>query len=369
MTGKAIKRDIFDRYCHEVGSLSKSASNAVERSIEGWYELRIQQQDPPTVAECREYAKQAMAGYVQVYDEAASSLAARWYDERAKESELHLEQAVTTNIWNPKSDDEVARYQAKKLAKLDKDGIGPFARACGEYAANDVMRSLNETIIKNVGRDADKGAKFARVPTGYETCTFCMMLASRGAVYHTRKSAGEFRHFHRGCDCKVVPAFGNDKYEEVVQGVRPKELLGQWECFKEIDKDESLTWKQRREIKMDILSGGSGELYTSESATEWGHAKLNKHAVEHAERLGVENPKSREGQIEYDSIMSDIIDKHDAMIITHCLSGQDGNRCAVFVRGHDIAVINLDTRMRVTAFRYGPGVSRVYDAIWDQIGT
>lgn len=368
MTAKAIERDVFDRYCHEVGSLSKSASNAVERSIEGWYALRIQQQDPPTVAECREYAKQAMAGYVQVYDEAASSLAARWYDKRAEESELHLKQAVTTNIWNPKSDDEVARYQAKKLAKLDKDGIGPFARACGEYAANDVMRSLNETIIKNVGRDADKGAKFARVPTGYETCTFCMMLASRGSVYHTRKSAGEFRHFHRGCDCKVVPAFGNDKYEEVVQGVRPKELLGYWERFKEIDEDESLTWKQRREIKMDILSGGSGELYTSESATEWKHAKLNKHASEHARDLGIDDSEPRTCQMKYDSYMSNVIDQHDSMLITHAVPGQYGNRCAIYRKGNDLAVINLDTRMRVTVFKYGAGVSQFYDSVWDEIG-
>lgn len=368
MKPEMIKRDIFDRYCHEVGSLSKGASNAVERDIESWYALRIQQKDPPTVAECREYAKQAMAGYVQVYDEAASSLAARWYDKRAEESELHLEQAVTTNIWNPESDDKVARYQAKKLAKLDEEGIGPFARACGEYAANNVMRSLNETIIKNVGRDADKGVKFARIPTGYETCTFCMMLASRGAVYHTRKSAGEFRHFHRGCDCKVVPAFGGDKYEEVVQGVRPKELQKVWERFKEIDADESLTWKQRREIKMDILSGGSGELYTSKTATAWNRAQLNRHAKKHAEQMGVvQNPRSLEGQEEYDLVMSDIIDGHDSMLITHSLSGQEGGRCAVFVRGRDIAVINLDTRMRVTAFRYESGVSPLYDAIWNQI--
>ena len=52
-----------------------------------------------------------------------------------------------------------------------------FARACGEYARNDAFRSLNETVIANVGRDRDKGAMFARVPTGFETCTFCLMLA------------------------------------------------------------------------------------------------------------------------------------------------------------------------------------------------
>lgn len=44
------------------------------------------------------------------------------------------------------------------------------------------------------------------VSAGFETCMFCLMLTSRGAVYHTRKSAGEFKHFHRGCDCKVVPS-------------------------------------------------------------------------------------------------------------------------------------------------------------------
>ena len=103
--------------------------------------------------------------------------------------------------------DDVVRYQANKLAK---EGDAAFARARGEFARNEAFRSLNETIIANVGRDRDKGAMFARVPTGTETCTFCLMLASRGAVYHTRKTAGEWRHFHRGCDCKVVPSFEGD---------------------------------------------------------------------------------------------------------------------------------------------------------------
>ena len=84
--------------------------------------------------------------------------------------------------------DDVARYQAKKLAK---EGDAAFARACGEFARNDAFRGLNETIVANVGRDGDKGAMFARVPTGFETCTFYLMFASRGAVYHMRKTTGE----------------------------------------------------------------------------------------------------------------------------------------------------------------------------------
>ena len=57
------------------------------------------------------------------------------------------------------------------------EGDASFVRACGEYARNDAFRSLNETIIANVGRDRDKGSRSARVPTGLETCTFCLMLA------------------------------------------------------------------------------------------------------------------------------------------------------------------------------------------------
>ena len=135
-------------------------------------------------------------------------------------------------VYEPGSVDDVARDQAKKLAK---EGDAAFARACGEFARNDAFRSLNETIIANVGRDRDKGAMFARVPTGTETCTFCLMLASRGAVYHSRKIAGEWGRFHRGCDCKVVPSFEGDPDAELVQGVKPRELYERYKQFKEID--------------------------------------------------------------------------------------------------------------------------------------
>ena len=91
-------------------------------------------------------------------------------------------------VYEPGSVDDVARYQAKKLAK---EGDAAFARACGEFARIVSFRSLNETIVANVGCDRDKGAMFARVPTGFETCTFCLMFASRGAVYHMRKTTGE----------------------------------------------------------------------------------------------------------------------------------------------------------------------------------
>ena len=192
-----------------------------------------------------------MEGFVQAYDDKAAEFASQWYDYRAEQGGARLKQAVTMTVYEPESVDDVARYQAKKLAK---EGDAAFARACGEFARNDAFRSLNETTIANVGRDRDKGAMFARVPTGIETCTFCLMLASRGAVYHTRKTAGEWRHFHRGCDCKVVPSFEGDPDAELVQGVKPRELYERYKQFKEIDETEGLSSAEKDARKRAVVA-------------------------------------------------------------------------------------------------------------------
>lgn len=218
----------FAAYNREVARIGDRAAADVESSVLAW----CRSHEDATVAEKREAAKLIMEGFVQGYDDVAAEFAAQWYDRRAEQVGAMLEQAVTMTTYGPDSVDAVARYQAKKLAK---GGDAAFAKACGEFARDDAFRSLNETIIANVGRDKDKGVRFARVPTGFETCTFCLMLASRGAVYHTRKTAGEFKHFHRRCDCKIVPGFGYDPDAELVEGVRPEELYELYKQFKEIE--------------------------------------------------------------------------------------------------------------------------------------
>ena len=212
-----ISAEEFEAYNRGAAKIGDGAASAVEQRVLGW----CRSHEGASVAEKREAAKLIMEGFVQAYDDKAAVFASQWYDYRAEQGGARLRQAVTMTVYEPGSVDDVARYQAKKLAK---EGDAAFARACGEFARNDAFRSLNETIIANVGRDRDKGAMFARVPTGFETCPFCLMLASRGAVYHSRKTAGEWGRFHRGCDCKVVPSFEGDPDAELVQGVKPREL-------------------------------------------------------------------------------------------------------------------------------------------------
>lgn len=375
-----ISAEEFREYNRGAAEIGDGAASAVEQRVLGW----CRSHEDATVAEKREAAKLIMEGFVQAYDDKAAVFASQWYDYRAEQGGARLKQAVTMTVYEPGSVDDVARYQAKKLAK---EGDAAFARACGEFARNDAFRSLNETIIANVGRDRDKGAMFARVPTGTETCTFCLMLASRGAVYHSRKTAGEWRHFHRGCDCKVVPSFESDPDAELVQGVKPRELYARYKQFKEIDETEGLSSAEKDELKRKILDGGkasersvirmlkSGEIEdapdvhvpTSSEVPNWlSGTSRNRHAKRHAAEYGIDY-RSKDGQEEYNRIMSEVIDAADSVVLFDGIGGQNGQVCAVYFRCVDIAVVNIDENTRVTLFKYEKGRSNRYGALWDKV--
>ena len=274
-----IRAEEFEAYNRGAAEIGDGAASAVEQRVLGW----CRSHKDATVVEKREAAKLIMEGFVQAYDDKAAEFASQWYDYRAEQGGARLKQAVTMTVYEPGSVDDVARYQARKLAK---EGDAAFARACGEFARNDAFRSLSETIIANVGRDRDKGAMFARVPTGAETCTFCLMLASRGAVYHTRKTAGEWRHFHRGCDCKVVPSFEDDPEAELVQGVKPRELYERYKVFKQIDSMETLDDSNKKELKERALKADVGSI----AGKKLGSVRYVKQrdSLEEHERAGID---------------------------------------------------------------------------------
>lgn len=453
----------FAAYNRAVARIGDKAASDVESSVLAWCRANAS----ATVAEKREAAKLIMDGYIQGYDDIAAEFAAEWYDHRAQESGVALDQAITMTTYKPESVDDVARYQAKKLAK---GGDAEFAKACGEYARNDAFQSLNETIIANVGRDRDKGARFARVPAGFETCTFCIMLASRGAVYHTRKSAGEFKHFHRHCDCKVVPGFEDNPDAELVEGVNPEELRERWWQLEKVDATAGLSAAEREELRRKVMEGGElpenvrktnpaahmrkvghkssgwvsastrlnaetkangfasveefyeylwtrrtraeaaeavklaegvlgnadatptfydvarshlrpsieanitqGEIAareiapTSSEVRYWSSGeRRNWHAKKHAAEYGIEY-RSKAGQDEYDRIMSEVIDEADDVAFVDDIRGQNGQRCAVYFRGGDIAVVNLDKKVRVSLFKYEEGYSDYYTSLWNKV--
>lgn len=99
--------------------------------------------------------------------------------------------------------------------------FGRFLTARVDY---EVKRSSGECMYRNGARDPLK-PRYARVPSGAETCSFCIMLASRGFVYHNERAAGGDGHYHANCDCRIVPGFGG---KTTVDGYDTEQLYDQY---------------------------------------------------------------------------------------------------------------------------------------------
>ena len=148
---------------------------------------------------------------------------------------------------------------AREFVEREFAGESPdatVASAVASLTADQVKRAANKTMEGNCARD---GVRYARVPQGRETCGFCYMLASRGFVYHTERTAGEIDHYHLSCDCKIVPGFADtevdgydpDSMYEVYSEARAK--AGKFPETRDIvrELDKILAERDRGEAEQD----------------------------------------------------------------------------------------------------------------------
>lgn len=220
-----ISRSDFLAYGRALRSLEENAEKAIKDLFWSWYNTH----PDATVEEIREFAIELMGTASVTYADAGASLAAEWYDVEAEAEHAKLDTAlISTSV----SDDDIERTVHYQAGKLVEDDVNGFVRNLGTYTRDRIRRSANDTIMLNCKRDRRRGVRFARVPSGAETCAFCMMLSGRGFVYHSAKTAGEQSHYHRGCDCKIVPGFDEDN---PIEGYDPGECKGLAREFKEID--------------------------------------------------------------------------------------------------------------------------------------
>ena len=138
-------------------------------------------------------------------------------------TELRPEDAEAVN--QPRLIDVPAEYFAKVLDTFLEDLESERPEGAQSRITQSAIR-----MVENAARGTTIAAStydnaavaWARVLTGAESCGWCAMLASRGPVYRSRKSAGEGDKWHLGCDCLVVPVFrGQEKhwpgYEEYIR--------------------------------------------------------------------------------------------------------------------------------------------------------
>jgi len=172
-------------YRSVLDDIATQASDYVRDAIE-------QLGDGRGVTAMREAAIEALQQSVGIHGEMSQSLAAQLFDEVcALEGIGPFDFELADDIIDFAMLEEKVRYYARSL--VEHDGGDRFLNDCGQLADFYARRCNYEAMIRNCYRNH---VRYARVPTGTETCDFCLMLASRGAVYYDQARAEEGSHMH-----------------------------------------------------------------------------------------------------------------------------------------------------------------------------
>lgn len=209
-----IPRQAVDFLTDEVNGISADAQARVLRVLQ---EIRW---TPENVAECRDLVLQALAAVMPTYTDMAAQASADFYD---AERELALGErlgAVSISGYDPRKTEGAVRGFVRFVLR---DDVQTFNDQVLQRIDYEMKRSANMSVVEN-GRRDPKRVRYARVPTGAETCDFCLMLASRGFVYQSESTASA-SHVHSSCDCRVVP--GWDGME--VEGYDPQAIYDRWQ--------------------------------------------------------------------------------------------------------------------------------------------
>lgn len=237
-----IPRSYVDSYSRSLNAITDRARSAL---VDALASVDMTQD----VAEVREQVVAILQAMTGASADMAARLAADFYDGLRAEFGISDEfYALVDGGYDPEATEGAVRAFAQLLADGDSKS---FVDRCIERIDADTRRSANECVVRNARRDPMK-PKYARVPSGSETCRFCMMLASRGFVYNSPELAS---HAHPNCDCRVVPSW--DK-----KGVEDYDPDYYYDVYRHPEKHPEVTDAinaRRRELRVQRRSESGGE--------------------------------------------------------------------------------------------------------------
>ncbi|MFT8592435.1 MAG: hypothetical protein ABF747_02320 [Bifidobacterium sp.] len=170
----------------------------------------------------RDLLLDAIPALVSKYGNVAAAAAAEWYEQVRSQQVDGSFDPISSDPYSADAVGKTVRWQAGKLFDGNASDMAQFM----DGALNRwIQYSGRETIAQNVRLDSAK-PRYARVPSGMRTCAFCSMLASRGFVYHSEKSAGEFSEWHNDCHCQIVPEW--DRETAHIEGYDPEGMYSQY---------------------------------------------------------------------------------------------------------------------------------------------
>ena len=207
----SIPRSLIDEYTRQLNLVSDGMKEALAKELEliDWTDMAA--------------AKARVLEIMQVYcggaTDAAALLASRFYETvRGIEVGGEFSALVDSGRIPEATVEAVESFFGAKTATPEKIREQLLSRLGFE-----VKRAAGDCIFENGRRDKAKPS-YARVPSGSDTCDFCLMLAGRGFVYRNKVAAGFLNHYHDNCDCRVVPSWKGGG----VEGYHPAKIAQQW---------------------------------------------------------------------------------------------------------------------------------------------
>ena len=226
-----IPQSLLTQYRREVESASTDARNYLTAMCEAYLEVNPH----ATVADMRNYALTALQDGLYLYGDEAKLITNSFFDTLANAEGSEAVAEMFNSIDYDMAEAKV-RYYAKAIAEGDTSKfIKDVSVLTGYY--------VKREAFCNMAKNCDKhGLRYARVPSGRETCAFCFMLSSRGFVYWSERDAGaDGYEYHPHCDCIIVPGFSKDSGvhpDEQIEGYKPTELYKRYKkCEDTINPD------------------------------------------------------------------------------------------------------------------------------------
>lgn len=190
---------------------------------------------------------------VRAYGDVAAMAAAEWYEEtRAAQVGGSFAARVSPGVDAAEVQGSVRWAAGHLFGDRPVDTLALLSGAIQRH----ILYSGRDTIRRNVDADPARPG-WARVPTGAKTCAFCTMLAGRGFVYSSARSAGGDGHrYHDDCDCQVVAEW--DREQHHIEGYDPDRLEAMYETARDAAKsgDPSTILARMREMFPDEFTDG-----------------------------------------------------------------------------------------------------------------
>jgi len=171
----------------------------------------------------------AVTAIVARYSETSATLAGDFYD--GEREAAGMPGSFTALLADPPPDEQVdssLRWATKDLWARDKADATTVQQEPFDVRLEAAMAkadSATQKLVVDVGRDtlrqavkADPQAVAYARTAALGACSFCKLMASRGAVYATAETAGRDANdlfsgdasvvkFHNNCHCGIVPVF------------------------------------------------------------------------------------------------------------------------------------------------------------------